>query len=105
MDDTKKDIEREFTEFVVKSIVDHPDDVKVKSGIDEKGTFIQLWVNAMDMGQVVGRQGKTATAIRTLLKIVGIKNGVRANFKIEEPEGGTHPMRTHEEAGSEDAEL
>jgi hypothetical protein len=46
------------------------------------------------MGQVVGRQGATAKAIRSLLRIVGIKNNARVNLKIEEPEGSTHVPRT-----------
>jgi len=53
--------------------------------------LLSLKVHAMDMGQVVGRQGATAKAIRSLLRIVGIKNNARVNLKIEEPEGGKGP--------------
>lgn len=80
--------DRDFVEFLVKSIVDHPDDVKVERKIDEMGVLLTLKVNPQDMGQVVGRQGATAKAIRSLLRIVGIKNNARVNLKIEEPEGG-----------------
>lgn len=81
--------DKEFLEFLVKSIVDHPDDVKVDRKVDEMGVLLSLQVNPQDMGQVVGRQGATAKAIRSLLRIVGIKNNARVNLKIEEPEGST----------------
>ncbi len=86
---TNKPSDQEFLEFLVKSIVDSPDDVKVERKIDEMGVLLSLRVNAKDMGQVVGRGGSTARAIRGLLRIVGIKNDARVNLKIEEPEGGT----------------
>lgn len=75
-------------EFLVKSIVDHPDDVKVDRKVDEMGVLLSLHVNPQDMGQVVGRQGSTAKSIRTLLRIVGVKNNARINLKIEEPDRG-----------------
>jgi predicted RNA-binding protein YlqC (UPF0109 family) len=81
--------DKEFLEFLVKSIVDHSDDVKVDRKVDEMGVLLSLRVNPQDMGQVVGRQGATAKAIRSLLRIVGIKNNARVNLKIEEPEGST----------------
>ena len=76
--------------------MDHPDDVTVLRKVDEMGVLLTLKVNALDMGQVVGRQGATAKAIRSLLKIVGIKNNARVNLKIEEPDGSTRPPRTHD---------
>jgi len=79
--------DKDFLEYVVKSLVDHPDDVKIDRRIDERGVLLSLKVNPMDMGQVVGRKGSTAKAIRSLLRIVGIKNNARVNLKIEEPEG------------------
>jgi predicted RNA-binding protein YlqC (UPF0109 family) len=68
--------------------VDHPDDVRVDRKIDERGVLLILKVNPQDMGQVVGRKGATAQALRSLLRIVGIKHNARINLKIEEPEGG-----------------
>lgn len=82
-----------FLEFLVKSIVDHPDDVKVERKVDEMGVLLSLRVNALDMGQVVGREGATAKAIRSLLRIVGIKNNARINLRIEEPAGSTRGPR------------
>ncbi len=83
--------DQDFLEYVVKSLVDHPEDVKVDRKVDEMGVLLSLRVNPLDMGQVVGRQGATAKAIRSLLRIVGIKNNARVNLKIEEPEGGRQP--------------
>ena len=85
--------DRDFLEFVVKSIVDHPEDVKVERKIDEMGVLLTLKVNPQDMGQVIGRKGSTSTAIRSLLRIVGIKNNARVNLKIEEPEAGRGASR------------
>ncbi len=86
-----------FLEFLVKSIVDHPEDVVVERKVDEMGVLLTLKVNPLDMGQVVGRQGSTAKAIRSLLRIVGVKNHARVNLKIVEPEGSTHGMRESHE--------
>ncbi len=82
-----------FLEFLIKSIVDHPDEVVVNRKVDEMGVLLSLKVNPMDMGQIVGRQGSTAKSIRSLLRIVGIKNNARVNLKIEEPEGSTRGNR------------
>jgi uncharacterized protein len=90
--------DEQFLEYLVKSIVDHPDDVVVSRTVDEMGVLLTLKVNAKDMGTVVGRQGATANALRSLLKIVGIKNHSRVNLKIEEPEGSTRAPRAPREA-------
>jgi predicted RNA-binding protein YlqC (UPF0109 family) len=90
--------DQQFLEFLVKSIVDHPDDVKVERKIDEMGVLLSLRVNPKDMGQVVGREGSTAKAIRSLLRIVGVKNNARVNLKIEEPEGGRRAPRRETES-------
>ena len=92
--------DQEFLEYLVKSLVDHPEDVKVERKVDEMGVLLSLHVNAVDMGQVVGRQGATAKAIRSLLRIVGVKNNARVNLKIEEPEGSTHVPREDHPAAS-----
>jgi len=81
--------DREFLDFVVKKLVDHPDDVKIERKVDEMGVLLTLKVNPEDMGQVIGRQGQTARAIRNLVRIVGLRNHARVNLKIEEPEGST----------------
>ena len=90
--------DQEFLEYLVKSLVDHPDDVKVDRKVDERGVLLTLHVNSLDMGQVVGRKGSTAMAIRSLLKIVGVKNNARVNLKIDEPDGGRGPHPQRQEA-------
>lgn len=80
--------DKEFLEFVIKALVDHPDDVKIDRKVDEMGVLLTLKVNPEDMGQIIGRQGSTVRAIRSLLRIVGLKNHARVNLKIEEPTGG-----------------
>ena len=82
-----KPVDQEFLEYLVKSIVDHPDDVKVDRKVDEMGVLLDLRVNQEDMGMLIGRQGSTAKALRTLLRIVGARHNARVNLKIEEPEG------------------
>lgn len=96
-----KEADKEFLEFLIKSLVDHPDDVRVDRKVDEMGVLLSLHVHPMDMGQVVGRQGATAKAIRSLLRIVGIKNNARVNLKIEEPEGGRQARPAEESAAME----
>lgn len=93
MTNTSASPEQEFLEYLVKSLVDHPDDVKVERKVDERGVLLSLRVNQLDMGQVVGREGVTAQALRLLLRIVGVKNNAHVNLKIEEPEGGARPPR------------
>ena len=78
--------DKDFIEQVVKMLVDNPDDVKVERKIDEMGVLISLDVNANDMGMVIGREGATAKALRTLLRVIGAKNNARVNLKINEPE-------------------
>ncbi len=84
--------DQDFVEFIVKALVDHPDDVKTDRSVDEMGVLITLHLNQEDMGQVIGRQGQTAKAIRTLLRVVGAKRKARVNLKINEPEGSTRHM-------------
>ncbi len=93
----------QFLETVVKSLVDNPNDVKINRTVDEMGVLMTLSVNPADMGKVIGRSGNTAKAIRTLLRVVGMKNNARVNLKINEPEGGmkkemTSATRTVDEA-------
>jgi hypothetical protein len=80
--------DQEFLEFVVKGLVEHPEEVKVNRVVDEMGVLLTLDLNAEDMGKVIGRSGNTAKAIRTLLRVVGMKHNARVNLKINEPAGG-----------------
>ena len=80
--------DQQFLEYVVKALVDNPDQVKTTRTVDEMGVLITLEVGAADMGKIIGRQGNTAKSIRTLLRVVGMKNNSRVNLKINEPVGG-----------------
>ncbi len=98
LSDTKKirktdmnNIDQQFLEYVVKALVDNPNDVKIVRTVDEMGVLMTLEVNGADMGKVIGRSGNTAKAIRTLLRVVGMKNNSRVNLKINEPEGSMKP--------------
>jgi len=75
-----------FLENIVKALVDHPEAVKIEKTLDEMGVLLTLRIDPKDMGLVVGRQGTTIKAIRTLLRVVGLKNRARINLKLEEPE-------------------
>ena len=81
------DQDQKFLDYVVKALVDNPDDVKINRIVDEMGVLLTLSVNKDDMGKIIGRSGATAKAIRTVLRVVGMKNEARVNLKIEEPEG------------------
>lgn len=81
------DQDQQFLEYVVKSLADNPDDVKINRTVDEMGVLLTLSVHKDDMGKIIGRSGATAKAIRTILRVVGMKNEARVNLKIEEPEG------------------
>ncbi|MBD3282431.1 MAG: KH domain-containing protein [Candidatus Portnoybacteria bacterium] len=84
----EKHQDKDFVEFIVKNIVNNPNDVNVDRKVDEMGVLLTLKVNPEDMGVLIGRNGSTARAIRTLTRIIGLKNNARVNLKIEEPEGG-----------------
>ena len=79
--------DEQFLDHVIKALVDHPEDVKINRTVDEMGVLLTLSVHQDDMGKVIGRSGATAKAIRTVLRVVGMKNDARVNLKIEEPEG------------------
>lgn len=81
--------DKAFLEYIVKTLVDFPNDVKIDRTVDEMGVLITMTVNSADMGKIIGRQGNTAKAIRTLLRVIGMKNNARVNLKINEPEGGS----------------
>ena len=98
--DTYED--KQFLENLVKTLVDHPESVVVNRTVDEMGVLLTLDVHAEDMGKIIGRSGNTAKAIRTLLRVVGMKNDARVNLKINEPEGGKGMNSEMSEAMQED---
>lgn len=82
-------IDQQFIEYIVKSVVGHPDDVVVERIIDEKGVLLTLTVNPEDLGRVIGKRGVTAQSLRTLLRALGTKNDARYNLKIVNNDGQT----------------
>src|SRR3989338_11141520 len=83
-----------FLESTIKALVDNPASVKIVRVVDEMGVLLTLDVHPDDMGKTIGRSGNTAKAIRTLLRVVGMKNNARVNLKINEPEGGRREAST-----------
>lgn len=91
-EDTDRD--REFVEYIIKELVNNPDDVIVTRTVDELGVLLTVKVHKDDMGLLIGRSGSTAKAVRTLARIVGMRNNARVNLKIQEPDGGKGPSKT-----------
>lgn len=85
--------DQEFVESVVKAIVESPAKVSTVRTVDERGVLIELTVDPADMGKIIGKEGKTAKSIRTLLRVFGAKSNARVNLKIVEPEGSERPPR------------
>lgn len=85
MDEGNPNNDRDFVLYVVKQIVEHPEEVEVERTIDEMGVLLTLKVSKEDMGKIIGKSGQTAKALRILLRIVGSKNNARVNLKIVEP--------------------
>ena len=99
-----KELDHEFLEIVVKTLVEKPDKVEITRVVDEMGVLLTLKVDQEDMGKIIGRDGNTAKAIRTLLRVVGMKNNARVNLKINEPDGkeeGSTEVKTLDEAVDE----
>ena len=100
----KESSDQEFLEYLIKALVDHPEDVKIDRKVDEMGVLLSLKVNPEDMGQIIGKAGATARSIRSLVRIVGLKNHARVNLKIEEPEGERPARARKAPAGGEELE-
>ena len=62
-----------FLDFIIKALVENPEAVKITRTVDEMGVLMTLDVSPADMGKIIGREGNTAKAIRTLLRVVGMK--------------------------------
>jgi uncharacterized protein len=77
-----------FLEYVVRALVDNTEAVNVARTVDEMGVLLTLTVAPDDMGKIIGRDGNIAKALRTLLRVVGMKHNARVNLKINEPAGG-----------------
>lgn len=88
MADITQGADRDFVEYIVKQMVDHPEDVVVTRTVDDMGVLITLLVNKEDMGKIIGKSGQTAKSLRVLLRMVGSRSNERVNLKIAEPDTG-----------------
>jgi len=90
------EIDQQFVEYIIKSLVSKPEAVKVDRSVDERGVLLELTVDPEDLGRVIGKRGATAQSLRTLLRALGTKNDARYNLKIID----TGPPPTRDEPGS-----
>lgn len=77
-----------FLEYVIKALVDNHEVVEITRTVDQLGVLLTLTVAPEDMGKIIGKDGNIAKALRTLLRVVGMKHNARVNLKINEPVGG-----------------
>ena len=96
-------IDQQFIEYIVKSLVNNPDAVKIERRIDEKGVLLELTVDQEDLGRVIGKRGATAQSLRTLLRALGTKNDARYNLKIVDV-GGPPPRRRDDDSDDDKAD-
>lgn len=85
VDEANQNADLQFVKFIVEQIVENPSDIEIERTVDEMGVLITLKVGKDDMGKIIGKNGQTAKALRTLLRIIGSKNNARVNLKIVEP--------------------
>lgn len=85
MDNSSQTLDQQFVEFIVATLVDHPEEVRIDRSVDEKGVLLELNVHPDDLGRAIGKQGATAQSLRTLLRALGAKNNARYNLKIVDP--------------------
>lgn len=88
------ELDHAFLDYVIKALVDNPDAVTITRTVDEMGVLLTLTVHPDDMGKIIGRDGNIAKALRTLLRVVGMKHNARVNLKINEPVGGKRDGET-----------
>lgn len=96
-------IDQQFVEYIVKTLVNNPDKVKVERTIDEKGVLLSLTVDPEDVGRVIGRRGVTAQSLRMLLRALGTKQDARYNLKIVNTDEGDDAPRAARPARTETA--
>jgi len=107
---TMKDEITELLEAILKAIVTKPDEVKVTKTVDEMGVLLEVKLGEGDAGMVIGREGRTIQAIRTVMATVGAKSRARINVKLLVPErpskdDGFKPARPRRSTGLDDIGL
>ena len=87
---------KNLLEFILIHLVEHPDDIVLDETTDDRGLVITINVNPADMGRVIGKQGSVIKAIRTIMRIRGIKEGNRVYVTIADHENPNAPAATDE---------
>ena len=82
------EFDQEFVEYIVKNLVNKPEEVTTERKVDEQGILITVHTAQDELGYVIGKAGKTAIAIRTLLATLGAKRNMRISFRIDAPDNG-----------------
>ncbi len=95
-------IDQQFVEYIVKTLVNNPEKVEVERDIDERGVLLSLSVDPEDVGRVIGKRGATAQSIRTLLRVLGTKNGARYNLKVVNTDEGESSSRNDRDTADQD---
>lgn len=94
------EFDQQFVEFIVKALVNHPDQVTSDRKVDEQGVLITVHTSPEDTGYVIGKSGKTAVAIRTLLATIGAKANMRVSFRIDAPASSTRKMQNGDDGAA-----
>jgi len=97
------EFDQQFVEFIVKALVNKPEEVRSDRKVDEQGVLITVHTSPEDTGYVIGKSGKTAVAIRTLLATIGAKANMRVSFRIDAPASSTRNAAMEGAAQSEAA--
>ena len=92
---------KELVENIAKALVDHPDAVEVTAVEGSQVTVLELRTDPEDLGKVIGKQGRTAKAIRTILGATGMKLHKRFTLEIVEAQNGGHTAVTRYNAGGD----
>lgn len=73
----------QLVEYIAKALVDHPEDVRVSRVEKEKEVTVELRVNESDMGKVIGKQGRIAKSIRTVVKAAAAKESLQIHYNVD----------------------
>lgn len=93
------EFDQQFVEFIVKALVNKPEEVTSERKVDEQGVLITVHTSPDDTGYVIGKSGKTAVAIRTLLATIGAKANMRVSFRIDAPASSTRRAQQGDDDG------
>ena len=94
------EFDQQFVQFIVKALVNKPEEVRSDRKIDEQGVLITVHTAPEDTGYVIGKSGKTAVAIRTLLATIGAKANMRVSFRIDAPASSTRRAAMGDDTGA-----